>query len=94
MRLPHLTAPQFAVNAPRRQGAGRRAAVQLGAVDSSMGLGASNPAGVEPQDCGTLKKIGCAVAVAACAAVCIGSVGTACAECFAGLGMGGCIDCL
>jgi hypothetical protein len=51
-------------------------------------------AGVEPQDCNTLKKIGCAAAVLACGAVCIGSAGAGCAACFASLGMGSCIDCL
>lgn len=49
---------------------------------------------VIPSGCSTWKKIGCASAVAACAAVCYGSAGTACAACFAGLGMGSCIDCL
>ena len=48
---------------------------------------------VVPQGCGLGKKIACAAAVAACAAVCVGSAGTACAACFAGLGMGSCIDC-
>ncbi len=50
--------------------------------------------GIEPQGCSTAKKIACAGALAACAAVCVGTGGTACAACFAGLGMGSCIDCL
>jgi hypothetical protein len=79
MRLPHLTSPQLSVNASRQP---------------VSAPGASKQAGVEPQGCNTLKKIGCAAAVAACAAVCVGSAGTACVECFAALGMGGCIDCL
>ncbi len=54
----------------------------------------SGPVGVEPQDCSLPKKIACASAVAACAAVCIGTGGAGCAACFAGLGMGSCIDCL
>jgi hypothetical protein len=49
--------------------------------------------GINPSDCGLGKKIACAVAVAACATVCAGSLGSACAACFAGLGMGSCIDC-
>lgn len=44
--------------------------------------------------CSTWKKIGCAASVAACAAVCYASGGTACAACFAGLGQSSCIDCL
>ncbi|WP_019502199.1 hypothetical protein [Pseudanabaena sp. PCC 6802] len=44
--------------------------------------------------CSTWKKIGCAGAVAACAAVCYASGGLACAGCFAGLGQSSCIDCL
>lgn len=35
----------------------------------------SGPVGVEPQDCSLPKKIACAGAVAACAAVCIGTGG-------------------
>jgi hypothetical protein len=94
MRLPHLTSPQFAVNAPRQRGAGRRGAARPAIVDGFTNPVVSDAAGVEPQGCSTLKKIGCAAAVAACAAVCVGSAGTACVECFAALGMGGCIDCL
>lgn len=46
--------------------------------------------------CSRWKKIACAGAVAACAATCAApGVGWAvCAECFAGLGMSSCIDCL
>ncbi len=51
-------------------------------------------AGIEPQDCGVLKAIGCATALAACAAVCVGTGLTGCAPCLAGLGTGSCIECL
>lgn len=51
-------------------------------------------AAVAPQGCGVFKAIACAAAVAACAGVCVGTGGTACAACFAGLGMGSCIECL
>lgn len=46
--------------------------------------------------CSRWKRIGCASAVAACAATCAApGVGWAvCSSCFAGLGMGSCIDCL
>lgn len=79
MKLPQLTSSQFSANNRVTGGAMTNTAIQTG---------------VAPQDCGTLKAIGCAASVAACAAVCVGSVGTACVECFAALGMGGCIDCL
>lgn len=49
--------------------------------------------GIEPQGCPPGKKVFCAVAVAACAGVCVYTGGAACAACFAGLGMGPCIDC-
>lgn len=49
---------------------------------------------IQPQGCSIFKKIACAGALVACGAVCIGSAGTACAACFAGLGMGSCIECL
>ena len=49
---------------------------------------------VEASSCSIPKQIACAGAVAACAAVCYASGGTACAACFSGLGMGSCIDCL
>jgi|GEM_PF-3104036 len=51
-------------------------------------------AGVEPQGCNVFKKIACAGALVACAAVCAGTGGAACPACFAALGMGSCIDCL
>lgn len=51
-------------------------------------------AAVAPQGCGVFKAIGCGAAVIACGAVCVGTGGTACAACFAGLGMGSCIECL
>ena len=44
--------------------------------------------------CNVFKKIACATALAACAVVCVGSAGTACAQCLAGIGAAGCIDCV
>ncbi len=49
---------------------------------------------IHPSDCSIWKKIACAGALVACGAVCIGSAGTACLECLAGLGSAGCIDCV
>jgi hypothetical protein len=60
--------------------------------DIKMAIASTNA--VMPSGCSTWKKIGCAGAVAACAAVCYGSGLLACAGCFAGLGQSGCIDCL
>jgi hypothetical protein len=48
---------------------------------------------IQPSGCNLLKKIGCGAAIAACGAVCVGSLGTACVECLAGIGASGCIDC-
>jgi hypothetical protein len=48
---------------------------------------------VEPSGCSLGKKILCGAAIAACGAVCVASLGTACVECLAGIGAGGCIDC-
>lgn len=48
---------------------------------------------IEPSGCNVLKKIACGTALVACGAVCVGSLGTACAECLAGIGASGCIDC-
>jgi hypothetical protein len=48
---------------------------------------------MQASDCGVFKKIGCAGAIAACGAVCVGSLGTACVECLAGIGASGCLDC-
>jgi len=49
--------------------------------------------GITPSDCSILKKVACAGALVACGAVCVGSLGTACVECLAGIGASGCIDC-
>lgn len=48
---------------------------------------------VEPSGCNVFKKVACGAAIAACGAVCIGSLGTACIQCLAGIGASGCIDC-
>lgn len=48
---------------------------------------------VDASDCNIFKKAGCAAAIVACGAVCVGSLGTACVECLAGIGASGCIDC-
>jgi hypothetical protein len=48
---------------------------------------------IEPSGCSVFKKITCAGAIAACGAVCVGSLGTACVQCLAGIGASGCIDC-
>jgi hypothetical protein len=66
---------------------------QCAPVTRTVSIGKMQP-GIAPSDCNAAKRIACAAAVAACAAVCVGSVGTACVECFAGLGASGCIDCL
>ena len=49
--------------------------------------------GVTPSGCNIFKKVACATALVACGAVCVGSAGTACAQCLAGIGTAGCIDC-
>ena len=49
---------------------------------------------IAPSDCSIWKKIACATALVACGAVFVGSAGAACAECLAGLGASGCIDCV
>ena len=49
---------------------------------------------LEPSGCSLGKKIACAGALLACGAVCVGSVGTACVQCLAGIGAAGCIDCV
>ena len=49
--------------------------------------------GVESSGCSLLKKIACGGAILACGAVCVGSLGTACVQCLAGIGGAGCIDC-
>jgi hypothetical protein len=50
-------------------------------------------AAIEPSGCNIFKKVACGAAIAACGAVCVGSLGTACVECLAGIGASGCIDC-
>jgi hypothetical protein len=49
---------------------------------------------IDASGCSIWKKISCAAALAACGAVCIGSAGMACAQCLAGVGAAGCIDCV
>jgi hypothetical protein len=49
---------------------------------------------IDPSGCSMWKKISCAGALAACGAVCIGTGGLACAQCLAGIGAAGCIDCV
>ena len=63
-------------------------------VGMEMAIASTNA--VMASGCSRWKKIGCVGAVAACAGVCAApGVGWAvCASCFAGLGMGSCIDCL
>jgi len=48
---------------------------------------------IEPSGCNVFKKVACGAAIAACGAVCVGSLGTACVECLSGIGASGCIDC-
>jgi len=50
--------------------------------------------GIAPSGCSVFKKVACAASLIACGAVCVGSVGTACAQCLAGIGAAGCIDCV
>lgn len=50
--------------------------------------------GIAPSGCSAFKKIACAASLIACGAVCVGSAGTACAQCLAGIGAAGCIDCV
>lgn len=49
---------------------------------------------VGPSGCNVFKAAACAAALVACGAVCVGSVGTACVQCLAGIGAAGCIDCV
>jgi hypothetical protein len=49
--------------------------------------------GLTASDCSVWKKIACGGAIVACGAVCVGTIGTACVECLAGIGASGCIDC-
>jgi hypothetical protein len=72
-------------------------ALEQGASTPYAGLALRSAGGgaVEPQGCNVFKAIGCAVSVAACSVACATGAGVpACAACFAGLGAGGCIDCL
>ncbi|MEQ1951195.1 hypothetical protein [Mesorhizobium sp. CN2-181] len=50
--------------------------------------------GIDPSGCDIFKKIACGTALLACGAVCVGSFGAACAQCLAGIGAAGCIDCV
>jgi hypothetical protein len=54
----------------------------------------SSNAAVHPSGCNIFKKAACAAALVACGAVCVGSAGLACAQCLAGIGAAGCIDCV
>jgi hypothetical protein len=49
---------------------------------------------IDASGCNIFKKAACAAALAACGAVCIGTGGLACAQCLAGIGAAGCIDCV
>jgi hypothetical protein len=49
---------------------------------------------IEPLGCNIFKAAACATALVTCGAVCAASLGTACVQCLAGIGAGGCIDCL
>lgn len=49
---------------------------------------------ITPSGCDIFKKIACGTALVACGAVCVGSLGTACVQCLAGIGAAGCIDCV
>ena len=49
---------------------------------------------IDPSGCNVFKAASCAAALLACGAVCVGSVGTACVQCLAGIGAAGCIDCV
>ncbi len=51
-------------------------------------------AAIHPSGCNIFKKAACAAALVACGAVCVGSPGLACAQCLAGIGAAGCIDCV
>lgn len=54
---------------------------------------AQDEGSIEPSGCNVFKKVACGAAIVACGAVCVGSLGTACVECLAGIGASGCIDC-
>jgi hypothetical protein len=70
-----------------------RLPIQSGPI--SRGI-ATHPAssGIHPSGCDFFKKIACATALVACGTVCVGSFGTACVQCLAGIGAAGCIDCV
>jgi len=80
VKLPLANNPDYLFAAA---GAGNRLAPQRGVT----------PAAVHPQGCSIWKKIGCAAALAACAASCV-ITGPECVGCFAALGASSCIDCL
>ena len=69
-----------------------RIPMQAAAVTRSVSIGRYTGE-VQSSDCNFLKKAACGVATVACGAVCVGSLGTACVECLAGIGASGCIDC-
>lgn len=50
--------------------------------------------GIDQSRCSTLKKIGCATALGACAVACYATGGLACANCLAGIGASGCLSCV
>lgn len=65
------------------------------ALPVSQGVSRLQEAGaIEPSGCNLGKKIACAGALVACGAVCVGSLGTACVQCLAGIGAAGCTDCV
>ena len=49
---------------------------------------------IHPSGCNVFKAAGCVAALVTCGAVCVGSIGTACVQCLAGIGAAGCIDCV
>jgi hypothetical protein len=62
------------------------AVIRSASIEQSVGS-------VHVSGCNVFKKIACGAAIAACGAVCVGSLGTACVQCLAGIGASGCIDC-
>jgi hypothetical protein len=69
-----------------------RMPIQATAVARSTSVSRMSGA-INASGCSPFKKAGCLVAMAACGAVCVGSLGSACVQCLAGLGASGCIDC-
>ncbi|MEP9386556.1 hypothetical protein [Mesorhizobium sp. KR9-304] len=62
-------------------------------VHRKAGVGSADT-GVEPSGCNIFKAAGCAIALAACGAVCVTGAVPACVSCLGALGAGSCIDCL